>query len=245
MAVLIVGRRQRRGSGDPVASPPRVATSSRFTRRQRRRRTGLRRNRGARRQTARDPGRCRDAGGARDLIRQVAERTDRLDLIVHGAVTALAGPLLGLDPAAFAQAISSTAASLVYLVRPPQPLIRRGTSIVFLSSRGSRQIVPTTGPSAPARRSPSRSCATSSRNSRRSACASTRSRPARSTPRRCADCSAQGTDAFLASEAAGNPSGRNIVQDDYAALVAFLAGPEASMIQGQVVFVNGGQYVIA
>jgi enoyl-[acyl-carrier protein] reductase III len=53
------------------------------------------------------------------------------------------------------------------------------------------------------------------------------------------------TDAFLASEAAGNPSGRNITHDDYTGLVAFLAGPEASMIQGQVIFVNGGQYIIA
>ena len=51
--------------------------------------------------------------------------------------------------------------------------------------------------------------------------------------------------AFLASEAAGNPSGRNITHDDYTGLVAFLAGPEASMIQGQVIFVNGGQYIIA
>jgi NAD(P)-dependent dehydrogenase (short-subunit alcohol dehydrogenase family) len=53
------------------------------------------------------------------------------------------------------------------------------------------------------------------------------------------------TDGLLASEAAGNPSGRNVTHDDYVGLVAFLAGPEASMIQGRVVFVNGGQYVIA
>ena len=47
------------------------------------------------------------------------------------------------------------------------------------------------------------------------------------------------------SSPAGNPSGRNITHDDYTGLVAFLASPEASMIQGQVIFVNGGQYVIA
>jgi len=54
-----------------------------------------------------------------------------------------------------------------------------------------------------------------------------------------------GTDAFLAQEAAGNPSGRNVAHDDYTGLVAFLASPAAQMIQGQVIFVNGGQYVIA
>ena len=53
------------------------------------------------------------------------------------------------------------------------------------------------------------------------------------------------TDAFLANEAAQNPSGRNIAHDDYTGLVAFLGSKEASMIQGQVIFVNGGQYIIA
>jgi len=54
-----------------------------------------------------------------------------------------------------------------------------------------------------------------------------------------------GADAFLASEAAGNPSGRNITHDDYTGLVVFLASPDAQMIQGQVIFINGGQYIIA
>jgi len=33
--------------------------------------------------------------------------------------------------------------------------------------------------------------------------------------------------------------------DDYTGLVAFLASPEASMIQCQVIFVNGAPYVTA
>jgi NAD(P)-dependent dehydrogenase (short-subunit alcohol dehydrogenase family) len=53
-----------------------------------------------------------------------------------------------------------------------------------------------------------------------------------------------GTDAFLASERDGNPSGRNVTHDDYTGLIAFLASPEAQMIQGQVIFVNGGQYIV-
>lgn len=53
------------------------------------------------------------------------------------------------------------------------------------------------------------------------------------------------TDAFLQPEEAGNPGGWNITHDDYTGLVAFLAGPDARMIQGQVIFVNGGQSIIA
>jgi len=183
--------------------------------------------------------------GARDLIRQVAEQTDRLDLIVHGAVTALAGPLLGLDPAAFAQAILVNGASLVFLVQAAQPLIRRGTSIVFLSSRGSRQIVPnygTVGAGKALAESLMRYLVPelAPLGVRVNAIA-----PGTLDTEAVRQLFGEGTDGFLASEAAGNPSGRNIAHDDYVGLVEFLAGPEASMIQGQVVFVNGGQYVIA
>ncbi len=46
--------------------------------------------------------------------------------------------------------------------------------------------------------------------------------------------------AFLASEAAGNPSERNIDHEDYVGLVEFLVGPQAQMIEGQVIFASGG-----
>jgi len=66
-------------------------------------------------------------------------------------------------------------------------------------------------------------------------------RPARWTPK----LFGEQTDAFLQSGEAGNPGGRNITHDDHTGLVAFLAGPDARMIQGQVIFVNGGQSIIA
>jgi enoyl-[acyl-carrier protein] reductase III len=183
--------------------------------------------------------------GARALLAQVAAIVDRLDLVVHGAVKVLVGPILDANPDAFAEAITLNGTSLVFLVQAARPLLKRGSSIVFLSSRGSRQIVP-----AYAAIGAGKALAE----------ALTRYLAPELAPLGVRiNCVAPGTldteavrnlfggetDAFLASEAAGNPSGRNITHDDYTGLVAFLASPEASMIQGQVIFVNGGQYVIA
>jgi NAD(P)-dependent dehydrogenase (short-subunit alcohol dehydrogenase family) len=183
--------------------------------------------------------------GARALLAKVAAIVDRLDVLVHGAVRVLVGPILDADPDAFAEAITLNGTSLVFLVQAARPLLKRGSSIIFLSSRGSRQIVP-----AYAAIGAGKALAE----------ALTRYLAPELAPLGVRiNCVAPGTldteavrnlfgaetDAFLASEAAGNPSGRNITHDDYTGLVAFLASPEASMIQGQVIFVNGGQYVIA
>jgi len=183
--------------------------------------------------------------GARALLEEVARTTDRLDVIVHGAVTVLVGPLLDMDMAALADAITVNGTSLVFLVQAARPLLVPGTSIVFLSSRGSRQVVPAYGAIGAGK-----------------ALAEAFVRylvPELAPLGVRINCIAPGTldteairtlfgnqtDAFLAAEQAGNPSGRNISHDDYTGLVAFLAGPDAAMIQGQVIFVNGGQYIIA
>jgi NAD(P)-dependent dehydrogenase (short-subunit alcohol dehydrogenase family) len=183
--------------------------------------------------------------GARALAARIAEHVDRLDLVVHGAVKVLVGAILDADPDAFAEAITLNGTSLVFLLQALRPLLKPGSSVVFLSSRGSRQVVPGYGAIGAGK-----------------ALAEALARylvPELAPLGVRINCVAPGTldteavrnlfgsetDAFLASEAAGNPSGRNIAHDDYTGLVAFLASKEASMIQGQVIFVNGGQYVIA
>jgi NAD(P)-dependent dehydrogenase (short-subunit alcohol dehydrogenase family) len=183
--------------------------------------------------------------GARELIAKVGAVVDRLNVVVHGAVKVLVGPILDADPETFAEAITLNGTSLVFLVQTARRLLKRGSSIIFLSSRGSRQIVP-----AYAAIGAGKALAEALARYLAPELAPLGVR---------INCVAPGTldteavrnlfggetDAFLASEAAGNPSGRNITHDDYTGLVAFLAGPEASMIQGQVIFVNGGQYIIA
>jgi enoyl-[acyl-carrier protein] reductase III len=183
--------------------------------------------------------------GARALLAKVGAVVDRLDLVVHGAVKVLVGPILDADPDAFAEAITLNGTSLVFLVQAARPLLKRGSSVIFLSSRGSRQIVPAYGAIGAGK-------ALAEALARylapelaplgvRINCIA----PGTLDTEAVRDLFGGETDAFLASEAAGNPSGRNITHDDYTGLVNFLASPEASMIQGQVIFVNGGQYIIA
>jgi enoyl-[acyl-carrier protein] reductase III len=183
--------------------------------------------------------------GARSLVEAVAAKTDRLDLIVHGAVDVLVGGLLDLDPDALAKAITLNGTSLVFLVQAARPLLKRGASVVFLSSRGSRQLVPGYGAIGAGKalaEALMRYLAPelAALGVRINAVA-----PGTLDTEAVRNLFGDKTDDFLASEAAGNPSGRNITHDDYVGLVAFLAGHEASMIQGQTIFVNGGQYVIA
>jgi enoyl-[acyl-carrier protein] reductase III len=181
--------------------------------------------------------------GARSLLTKVSAIVDRLDLVVHGAVKVLVGPILEADPDAFADAITLNGTSLVFLVQAARPLLKPGSSIVFLSSRGSRQIVPAYGAIGAGKalaEALARYLAPElAPHGVRINCIA----PGTLDTEAVRDLFGAETDAFLASEAAGNPSGRNITHDDYTGLVAFLASPERSMIQGQVIFVNGGQYI--
>jgi enoyl-[acyl-carrier protein] reductase III len=183
--------------------------------------------------------------GARDLIVWARGIVERLDVIVHCAVRVLVGPLLEADPVALTEAITVNGLSLVYLVQAAAPLLKPGASIVFLSSRGSRQIVPGHGAigagKALAEAFMRYLVPELAPRGVRINCVA----PGTLDTQAVRDLFGPGTDAFLAQEATGNPSGRNITHDDYTGLVAFLASPAAQMVQGQVIFVNGGQYVIA
>jgi NAD(P)-dependent dehydrogenase (short-subunit alcohol dehydrogenase family) len=183
--------------------------------------------------------------GATMLMAEIGRHTDRLDVIVHGAVKVLVGPLLDMDAAALADAVTVNGTSLVFVVQAARPLLKPGASIIFLSSRGTRQVVPGYGAIGAGK-------ALAEAFVRylvpelaplgvRINCVA----PGTVDTEAIRTLFGDGVDAFLETERQGNPSGRNITHDDYTGLVAFLAGPDAKMIQGQVIFVNGGQYIIA
>jgi len=121
-------------------------------------------------------------------------------------------------------------------VQAAGPLLKPGASVVFLSSRGSRQLVPgygAIGARQGARRSVRALSDAGAGGARRSHQLrrarnlgyAGRSRPVRAEHGR-------------VPRAGGRrqSSGRNISHDDYTGLVKFLASPEAQMIQGQVIF---------
>lgn len=183
--------------------------------------------------------------GAQALLGQVKSKADRLDQLVHCAVKVLPGPLLELDPVAFTEAINLNGTAMVYLVQAARPLLRRGSTVFFLSSRGSR--VPIANYAAVGA---GKSLAESlvrylalelAPMGVRANCVA----PGAVDTDALRQVYADKTDEVLRQSAAANPSGRNVTDDDYCSLIEYLASPGAAMIQGQVVFVNGGSYLSA
>ncbi len=80
--------------------------------------------------------------GASAVLAAVAARTDRLDQLVHCAVKVIPEPLLTINPGALTQAINLNGTALVYLVQAAVPLFKSGSTVFFLSSRGSRTPLP-------------------------------------------------------------------------------------------------------
>lgn len=183
------------------------------------------------------------AEGCRQLLDEVSGRVDRLDLLVHGAVSSVTGPTLELDPADFARAVELNGSALLYLTQAALPLLKPGSAVVFLSSKGSVAAVPNYAalgaPKAMAE-------------------ALVRYLAVELAPRgvrvNTVSSGPLDTDAFrgmfpgsaderLAAAAAANPSGRGLEIDDVLGLIEFLTTDAAAMVQGQRLHVDGGLYL--
>jgi NAD(P)-dependent dehydrogenase (short-subunit alcohol dehydrogenase family) len=179
--------------------------------------------------------------GAAAAILAVESGTDRLDLLVHGAVRVVAAPVLEVDLEAFTRAVELNGLSLLYLVQAALPLLRRGSSVVLLTSRGGRVVVKNyaaVGAAKSLAEGLMRYLAVelAPRGVRINAVA-----PGMVETEALRAVFGEEASKLVAQSAAANPSGRGIRDEDYCALVEFLAMPEAEMIQGQVIFVNGGK----
>ena len=183
--------------------------------------------------------------GARSVLAGVAAHTDRLDHLVHSAVRPMAEPLLTVDAMEFTKAINLNGTALLYLVQAAIPLFRRGSSILFISSRGGRTPSPNFAAIGVAK-----SLAESLIRYLVLELAPLGVRANCIAPMRVDTDSfrafyGERADTLLQQSAAENPSGRNVAENDFCSMAEFLASPAAEMIQGQVIFVSGGAYLAA
>jgi enoyl-[acyl-carrier protein] reductase III len=180
------------------------------------------------------------AEGCAELIAFVRERVDRLDQLVHGAARAQTGSLLEMSSADFRESIAVNGIALVDLVREALPIMDRGSTVFYLTSRGARFVIPDYGSLGTAKALGEHVVRYLARE-----CAPHGVRVMSISP------GAVDTAAFrsmfpetweerLAAAAAANPMGRGVTLEDCAALVEMLADPELEMVQGQTITTDGG-----
>jgi NAD(P)-dependent dehydrogenase (short-subunit alcohol dehydrogenase family) len=184
---------------------------------------------------------CQTPEDARAILDEVSRHTKQLDQLVHCAVRALPARVLEVDPHAFTEAVQLNGLALLYLVQAALPLFVRGSSVVFLSSRGGRVPLPhyaAVGVGKALAESLVRYLAVelAPRGVRINGVA-----PSVVATDALKQVFGANAERMVAEAAAQNPSGRSIRDDDYTSLIAFLASPEAEFIQGQIIAVNGGQ----
>jgi len=189
----------------------------------------------------------RDLGSHTDcesLMAAVADKTDRLDVLIHGAVYAKSGAAIDLAPADLRQAVEVNASALLYLSQAARHLLAGGGSIIYISSMGSLKCVP-----------------------KYAALGVTKAMGEALVRYLAVELGPEGirvntissgpvdTESFrkvfgggaadrLRNAEAATPNGRNVTGDDLARAVRFLVSDDASMIQGQRLQIDGGLFLL-
>ena len=181
------------------------------------------------------------AEGCGRLLEQVSEKTDHLDQLVHCALYPVSSTVLQITPADFERATQLNGAAILYLTQAALPLLGKGSTVFFISSRGSKVSVPGyIGVGAPKAMAEAIIRYLAVDLAPMGVRANTVSAgPLLTDAFRAAVPQADERFAMLAER---NPSGRNLEFDDVTAAVEFLASPAASMINGQELFIDGGLF---
>lgn len=178
--------------------------------------------------------------GCAALLSAVTGAGEPLDQLVHCAVRPLPGQVLDADPDAFNTAVQVNGMSLMYLVQAGSPHMRCGSSVIYLTSRGGRVVIPNyaaIGVAKALAESLMRYLAVelAPRGIRINAVA-----PGIVETQAVTTLFGEQARGLVDQAAASNPSGRGVKAEDYTSLIHWLASDEAAYIQGQVVYVNGG-----
>lgn len=180
--------------------------------------------------------------GAQAVVDAVAEETDTLGQVVHCAVNAYSTSVLEADPDRFTDAVKLNGIGLLYVAQAALPLLEEGSSVFFLSSRGSDTVVPGYAAiGAPKALGESLIRYLGKELAPRGIRANTVAAGPLDTE--AIHQVLDDAEARLEAAAEANPSGRGLEFDDVTEAVAWLASPEAEMVNGQLLFVDGGLYL--
>lgn len=181
-----------------------------------------------------------EPAGVAEIAGVVGSATDSLHLFVHCAAMAVSGGALDIEHSRLARAIEVNATSLVSLVQGLLPVLRPGSSVVYLSSQGSTKVVPNyvaLGPAKALGEALIRYLAVEL--AARGVRANTVSAGPLDTAafRAMFGEEAQGC---LTRASAANPSGRGVEFEDVVRAIELVTAADVPLLQGQTVMVDGG-----
>lgn len=178
--------------------------------------------------------------GAAALLAQVPQDV-QVDCLVHAAVRVASGPLVaGAQDGAWEAALAVNAMSLLWLVRAARDRLTRGSSVLYLTSRGSTAVIDGYGSVGPAKSLGEALVRYLAVELAPAAVRVNALGVAAQDTHALRQVFGGRTDEVLAGSARKNPSRRAVVADDYVPLARFLTSPEAGMITGHVHGVYGG-----
>ena len=187
-----------------------------------------------------------DVGNLDDLDRmfdEVEANFGALDIFIHNAASGYNRPAMQQKPKGWDWTLNINARSLLFAAQRAAPLMERrgGGSIVSISSPGSQRVLPeyvVVGASKAALEALTRYLAVEL--SPKNIVVNAVSPGVVETDALTHFDAMRSNDRLIEKAIAATPAGRLVSPQDVANVVAFLCMPEASMIRGQVIVVDGG-----
>lgn len=188
-----------------------------------------------------------DVGSSAEVARMagvIASTVDHLDLIFHCALGTVQGKALDVPMAEWNRAVQVSTLSVIDIVRECSPLLRRGSTILGISSKGATHAVPNyAAVGAPKAFTESLFRYLAVELAPRGIRANVIAAGPVDTEAFRAMFPDGAAEQRLAAAARANPSGRGLEIADIVSVIDFLASPGAQMLQGRVIFVDGGLYL--